>query len=200
MGISIRLEEEKDFSEVNFLTREAFWNVHCQGCDEHYLAHLLRKSPIFIKELDFVAEIDGKIVGNILYSKGIVKDGDREFEAITFGPVSVLPAFQKQGIGKALVEHSLAAAKSLGYKLVIIYGNPQYYRRFGFESAEKFGIQTREGENFDAFMALNLSENDLKDVKGRFFEFEGIDLKKGFEEFESAFPYKQKLKLPTQWH
>lgn len=199
MEINIRREQSKDFDEVNNLTREAFWNLHCPGCDEHYLAHLLRQSSIFIPELDFVAESDGKIVGNIMYSKATVKNDIDESEVLTFGPLSVLPEYQKKGIGSKLVLHSFDIARQLGYKSVLIYGNPDYYRRFGFKNAAEFGISTKEGENFDAFMALELVKGGLKDISGRFFEFPNIDFITGFEEFEKTFPYKEKKVLPGQW-
>jgi len=89
----LRLEEEKDFKIVENITREAFWNVYKPGCNEHFILHNLRNSQAFIKELDFVAEMDGSVVGNIVYSKGKVVDDDgMEHEVIGFGPISVLPA------------------------------------------------------------------------------------------------------------
>ncbi|MDD4315631.1 MAG: N-acetyltransferase [Clostridia bacterium] len=199
MEISIRLEQSKDYDEVNNLTREAFWNVNCPGCDEHFLAHLLRKSPIFIKELCFVAETDGRIVGNIMYSKAKIINAGQEFEALTFGPLSVLPEYQKKAIGSKLIMHSFDGARALGYKSVIIYGNPAYYHRFGFRDAGDFGITTKEGANFDAFMAAELVEGGLKGISGSFYEFPGIDFVNGFAEFEKQFPYKEKLVLPGQW-
>lgn len=199
MDINIRLEQPKDFDEVNNLTREAFWNLHCPGCDEHYLAHILRKSPIFVWELDFIAEAEDKIVGNIMYCKATVKNDIEEFEVLTFGPLSVLPEYQKKGIGSKLVLHSFDIAKQFGYKSVLIYGSPDYYRRFGFKNAAEFGISTKEGENFDAFMAIELVKDGLKGVTGRFFEFPGIDYITGFEDFEKGFPTKEKKVLPGQW-
>lgn len=68
-NINLRLEEPKDYKEVEHLTREAFWNVYGPGCDEYYIIHIMRKSNAFIKELDIIAEVEGKIVGNIVYSK-----------------------------------------------------------------------------------------------------------------------------------
>lgn len=198
MNIIIRNEEEKDFDIVNHLTREAFWNVYRPGCDEHYLLHLLRKSPVFIKELDYVAEYNGEIVGNIVYSKAKIINEDNIYETIVFGPVSVAPKYQNRGIGSLLINHTLQKAKEMGFKSVIIFGNPDYYRRFGFENAQKYGITTRDGENFDPFMALELVQDGLKGVKGKFFEFEGIDYVNGLDDFDKAVPYKEKLVLPGQ--
>ncbi len=100
--INIRLEREDDRREVENLTREAFWNVYRPGCTEHYVLHRYRSNPDFIPELDFVMEEDGKIIGQVMYSKAwIVCDDGREIPAWTFGPIgihqpnaAVLPSFE----------------------------------------------------------------------------------------------------------
>lgn len=200
MNIILRLEEERDFSAVENLTREAFWNVYNPGCNEHFILHNLRKSQAFVKELDFVAELDGEIVGHIAYTKGrIVNNEEAGYEAICFGPVSVLPQYQGKGIGGRLITHTLKIAATMGFKVVVIFGHPEYYHRFGFENAERFGIQTADGENFDAFMARELVPGTLRNVSGSFlydkaFHVNGKDL----EEFDKAFPPKEKLVTDTQ--
>lgn len=79
-----------------------------------------------------------------------------ELEVLSLGPLTVAPKFQGKGIGSRLVRHSLSVAKILGYDAVIIFGHPTYYPRFGFQEAKEFGISTKEGKNFPAFMALEL--------------------------------------------
>ena len=97
MNIILRNETEKDYFTVENLTREAFWNVYKPGCDEHLLTHNIRSLPCFIKELDFVAELDGNIIGNIIYSKAQVTDlNGNNHEFISFGPVAVHPDYQKK--------------------------------------------------------------------------------------------------------
>ena len=97
MGIIIKNEGEKDYRIVEELTREAFWNLYVPGCTEHFILHNLRNSVDFIPELDFIAEKEGQIVGHIVYSRGKIQDKKGvEKEVISFGPVSVLPRFQKQ--------------------------------------------------------------------------------------------------------
>lgn len=201
MNIEVRLENEKDYEEVENLTREAFWDVYQPGCDEHLLAHKLRKVPAFIPDLDFVAELDGQIVGNILYSKAIVTgESGEEHEVITFGPLSVLPQYQKMGVGSRLVKHTLELAKKLGFGAVIIFGNPAYYHRFGFVSAEKYQISTSDGGNFDAFMALDLYECALRGIAGKFHEDSVFHIeKKELEDFEKKFSYKEKHVTDTQF-
>ncbi len=201
MKITLRLEEEKDYRTVEELTREAFWNVYQPGCDEHFILHNIRNTPNFIKELDFVAELDGKIVGNIIYMKAkVISDVGKEDEVISFGPVSVLPAYQGQGIGNLLIEHTMELAKQLGYKAVVIYGNPAYYHRFGFENAVKYSISTAEGKNFEEFMAKELTAGSLDEVSGKLFLdelFFNID-KEQLEQYDKIFPTKEKKVTDTQ--
>ena len=96
----IRNEQLKDYREVEELTKKAFWNVHAPGCDEHYLVHVMRTHEDFIPELDFVIEKDGVIIGNIMYTKAWLTDRDgEEKEILTFGPISILPEYQRKGYG-----------------------------------------------------------------------------------------------------
>jgi len=124
MDIELRLEEEKDYFIVENITREAFWNHHVPGCDEHLLIHNLRKTNEFIKELDFVAINNNKIIGNIVYVKAKIINNDMEYTVLTFGPISVLPEYQNNGIGSKLINHTVKISKEMGYKCIIIYGDP----------------------------------------------------------------------------
>ena len=192
MNITIRLEQEKDFREVENVTREAFWDIYRSGCVEHLIVHKMRKSNVFVKELDFVACLDSKIVGNIIYSKAkVISENNEEYEVLCMGPISVLPQYQNEGIGTMLMNHSVEIAKSKGYNAVVIFGDPKYYYRFGFENAKKFNIKTSQGENFDEFMALELYEGAFNGISGRFqidpvFEVGEDELKS----FEKHFPHK----------
>lgn len=88
----IRRETEADYRAVEELHRNAFWNVHVPGCCEHYLAHVLRKHPDFIPELDLVYELDGEIVGNVMYTKSeLLEEGGNSTGILTFGPIGVAP-------------------------------------------------------------------------------------------------------------
>ncbi|MDR0348890.1 MAG: N-acetyltransferase, partial [Tannerella sp.] len=140
MDIKLRLEEEKDYPVVENLTREAFWNLYKPGCDEHFVIHTMRSANEFIKELDYVAIYNNEIVGNIVYVKSRIISAGKEYEVITFGPVSVIPAYQKRGIGKILINHTIQKAGETGFKAIIIYGDPKYYKRFGFKNAQEYGI------------------------------------------------------------
>lgn len=197
MYILLRLEEERDWREVELLIREAFWKPkdaqeYGIGCDEHYLAHTLRTSPEFIPELDFVAEVNGCVVGSIIYSRAHVRLPDgRRHDVLNFGPLSVLPEFQRQGVGSALMRHSLKKAARMGYGSVIFFGHPTYYPRFGFKEAKEFGITTCNGDNFPAFMAMELIYGDLDGVTGTYHESPlfVVDKDKA-REFDTSFPKK----------
>lgn len=155
--ISIRLIVESDYREVEELTRAAFWNKHVPGCDEHYLVHIMRQHPDFCPELSFVAECDGRIVGNIMYtrSKVVASDG-QVINTLTFGPLSVLPEMQRKGIGSALVRNTKQLIDADKFPAVVIYGNPSNYVSMGFISASKLGICAAEGIFPTAMLALPL--------------------------------------------
>lgn len=198
---TIRLEQPEDYRAVEHLTREAFWNHHVPGCDEHFLAHTLRKSACFIPELDFVAEQDGEIIGNIMYTRAkIVCDHGLEESVLSFGPLSVLPLWQGKGVGSALVRHSLSRAAELGFQAVLIYGDPAFYARLGFLPAETFDIGTPDDCYADALQALELVAGALREKGGRFMEDHAyeVDASKA-EEFDKGFPPKERVEgLPSQ--
>lgn len=193
MDINLRLEKPADYRLVEELTREAFWGMNHPSCDEHLLVHKLREVPAFVPELDFVAEVDRKIVGNIMYSKAkVIDETGAEHKVLTFGPISVLPEHQSQGIGKALLRHTISEARRLGYRAILFFGHPDYYPKVGFRRAEEFNITTASGKNFDAFMAMPLYDGALDGITGRFYEdpvFE-IDAKEAAE-FDKGFPHKE---------
>ena len=171
MNITIRHEQPTDYRAVEELTREAFWGFTSPTCEEHYLVHTLRTSTSFLPELDFVAEIDGRLIGNVMYSKAKIIDlSGTETEVLTFGPLSVLPEYWNCGVGSALMRHSITEAKLLGFRAIVFYGHPDYYPRFGFQNAKAFGITSVSGQNFDALMAMELYDGALSGVSGAFHE------------------------------
>jgi putative acetyltransferase len=199
IDIILRLEEEKDYNSVENLTREAFWNVYKPGCDEHLLVHNIRTAKEFIKELDYVAVSNDEIIGNIIYAKAKIIGINTEYDVITFGPVSVLPKFQKLGIGKKLIEHTIIKSKEMGFNAILIYGNPKFYERFGFKNSKEYKITDKEGNYHDALMALELYPKSLESINGNFFEGEAYKVDKNeLEIFDKNFPEKEKLTLDTQ--
>lgn len=152
--LNIRNERETDYKIVEDITRKTFYNVYVPGCMEHYLVHIMRGHEDFIPELDFVIELDGQIVGNIMYTKAKLTDeGGTEKEIVTFGPVSILPKYQRKGYGKMLIEHSLKRAAELGYEAVVIMGSPANYVGSGFQCCRKYNICV-EKEKYPASMLV----------------------------------------------
>lgn len=200
MDITIRREEPGDHRVVEEITRDAFWNLYVPGANEHYLVHTLRQAAGFVPELDFVAEVDGEVVGNIVYCRArIVDDAGVEHEVVTFGPVSVAPERQREGIGSALIRHSLDAARAMGFRAVLIFGDPAYYRRFGFVNAKDFGVANPEGTFMRAHMALPLFPGALDGVRGRCFEDEAYNVPDGaWDEFDRSFPAREKGFVESQ--
>lgn len=199
MNLQFRNEKQSDFREVEELTRQAFWNLNAPGCDEHYLIHILRDSPDFIPELDFVVESKGRIVGHIAYSHSAIVDAaGKAHGTITFGPISVLPECQRQGIGRALITHTRTIAREMGFRAIIILGDPAVYSRLGFLPAERYGI--RMGDLYAAALQVyELFPGALKGISGSFvesdvFEFDSADA----EGFNKLFPVWEKRVTPSQ--
>jgi len=168
---TLRLEKKSDWKVVEQITYRAFKDAPPTGGDdgnEALLARNLRSRDAFVPELDYIAELDGSIIGNIMYTRSkVVNDDGGEWKTLTFGPISVLPKYQRQGVGSALIRKTLEVARELGHRAVLIYGHESYYPRFGFKPASEFGITTDDGKNFPAFMALPLCDGALNDVCGR---------------------------------
>ena len=168
-NITIRLEQPKDYRAVEELTRAAFNNPE-RDPTEHHMVHKLRMKD-GIMELNFVAEMEGRIVGHIIYSHAHILQSDgSEIAVLNFGPLSVCPKMQKNGIGSALMKHSIEEAKQLGYGAIFFFGHPEYYPRFGFAEAKDFDITDCNGHNYPAFMGMELKENFLNNVTGKFIE------------------------------
>jgi len=199
MEIALRPETEKDYRTVEEVTREAFWDVYIPGCDEHLLIKNLRKMKNFVPALDFVAEHNGKIVGNIVYAEASVRDGGREHTVLTFGPISVLPEYQKNGIGSKLVRHTIQLAREMGYKAIIIYGEPGYYGRFGFTASKEFRITNKENKFPASLLVLELYPRALDGIEGAFDEGAAYVIdEKELAEFEKGFAKKEKLVTESQ--
>ena len=157
----IRKEESDDYPMVKEVNDQAFGQDN-----EGRLVELLRKNPKFVPELSLVAEVDGKVVGHILFFPIIIKNDNSQFESLALAPMSVIPSHQKKGIGSSLIRKGLAVARSLGFSSVIVLGHAQYYPKFGFEKASKWGIKAPFDVPDEAFMAIELEEGSLRGVNG----------------------------------
>lgn len=152
--ITIRNEEARDYRAVEELTRRAFYNLYVPGCYEHYLVHVMRDHKDFIPELDLVLALDGRIIGNIMYTRAwLVDEAGAEKDILTFGPVSIAPDCQRLGYGKRLMEASFQRAAALGYDAVVIFGSPANYVGRGFRSCQKYNVCVENG-TFPAAMLV----------------------------------------------
>lgn len=198
MKTTIRQEREMDYRAVEEITRRAFWNLHAPGCDEHYLAHLLRDHGDFVGELDLVIEVDGRVVGNIMYTKSsLLSETGERLETLTFGPVSIDPPYQGKGYGRELIARSMDMARDRGCPAVIIYGNPHNYCKHGFVSCRKKSVSHRGGLYPAGLLVRELQPGVLDGRSWAYEESEAYQFShEGFEEFESGFP---PLKKEFRW-
>ncbi len=160
--VTIRNETEADYPRVEDLTRRAFYNLYVPGCHEHYLVHIMRDHRDFLPELSFVLELDGEIAGSILYTRASLegKNGQRK-DILTFGPLCVAPERQRQGYGKALIEHSFAKARALGWEAVVIFGAPANYVGRGFQCCKRYQVQMEDGSCPTAMLVKELRPGAL---------------------------------------
>jgi predicted N-acetyltransferase YhbS len=198
--IRIRREEEKDFRRVEEITRESFWNLYVPGCDEHYLVHVMRSHEDFVPELGLMIELDGQVIGNIMYTKSTLTDASGTVKDIlTFGPVSVLPEYQRRGCGKALMERSFEIAAGLGYDVIVIYGNPGNYVSRGFKSCRKFNISLENGDCPTAMMAKELAPGALDGRNWIYRDSPALQTDPAeAARFDETFPKKTKGFQPSQ--
>jgi len=196
----IRNERLEDERIVEGATRDAFWNLYIPGAEEHYLVHKIRKSPDFISELAFVAELDGKIVGSIFFTRSyIITDAGEKVDTVTFGPVSVIPELHNMGIGAQLINYAIEHAKEMGFRAILIHGYPGYYQRFGFRPAKDFGISNPEGQYRAAHQALELYDGALTGIHGKAYESSDMVVKPAeVAEFDLDFPTKEKSITTSQ--
>ena len=131
---TIRLEREDEQREVENLIRESFWNVYRPGCLEHYVIHMLRNNADFVKELNFVMEKDGRLIGQNMFMRAVIKaDDGRDIPIMTMGPICITPELKRQGYGKVLLDDTLEKARELGAGAVCFEGNIDFYGKSGFK-------------------------------------------------------------------
>ena len=199
----IRLERKEDYRAVEELVRESFWNVYRPGCSEHYVIHVLRDDPAFIKELDFVMEQGSRLIGQNMFMRTVVNaDDGRDVDVLTMGPICIAPELKRQGYGKKLLDYSLEKATALGFGAVLFEGNIGFYGRSGFDYASRFGIRYHDlPEDADAsfFLGRELIPGYLEGVTGVYQTPKGYYVDEAeVEEFDKSFPPREKLRLPGQ--
>lgn len=202
MSINIRLETKDDHLKVEKLTREAFWNLYTPGCDEHYLCHILRDHKDFIKELDYVAEIDRNVIASIMYTKSFLfSDNLDKVQIVSFGPLCVHPEYQRKGIGTALIEKTKMLVKKMNIPAIVIYGDPHNYCKHGFKNGIDYQVSNMDGEYPLGLLVLELQpgffgRKKWKVQQSDVFKFdheEAIEFDKMFEEKEKKTQYSQEI-------
>ncbi len=199
----IRLERPEEYRAIENLVRESFWNVYRPGCSEHYVLHMLRNDPAFVKELDLVMEEGGALIGQNMFMKTVIDaDDGRTVPVLTMGPICIAPELKRKGYGKALLDASLEKATEMGFGAVLFEGNIAFYGKSGFTYARSFGIRYHdlpEGADDSFFLCRELIPGYLDGVTGvyqtpRGYYVDDADV----EAFDRGFPPKAKLKLPGQ--
>jgi Predicted acetyltransferase len=196
----IRNEEETDYKKVEEITRKSFWNLYIPGCNEHYLVHVMRSHKDFLPELDLVIEVDNQIIGNVMYTKAkLVDESGEEKDILTFGPVCILPEYQREGYGKKLLEYSFEQALALGYDVIVIFGNPDNYVSRGFKSCKKYNVCLENGTYPSAMMVKELKPDVLDGRRWVYYqspvfeidEQEALAFDKGLEPMEKKYQTSQ---------
>ena len=200
---TIRLEKTEDRTAVENLVRESFWNVYRPGCSEHYVIHVLRDDPAFIKELDFVMERGGRLIGQNMFMRTVIDaDDGRVIPVLTMGPICITPELKRCGYGKKLLDYSLERAAAMGFGAVLFEGNIGFYGKSGFDYARRFGIRyhdlpERADDSF--FLCRELKSGYLDGVTGVYRTPQGYYVDDAdVEAFDRGFPPKEKLRLPGQ--
>lgn len=201
--VIIRLENKSDEFIVENLIRDSFWNVYRPGAYEHFVMHLLRDDKDFIKELNFVMEKDGKIIGQNVFVKANLKIDNGDILPIsTMGPICISNEYKRKGFGKILLDYSLKRAKEYGIKAIFFEGNYDFYNKSGFTYAREFNIRYHglpSGSDDSFFLGIELEKDYLKGKAGE-YQTPNIYMvdEKDVDDYDKKFPYKEKLKLDTQ--
>jgi putative acetyltransferase len=144
----LRLETSKDFGAIAEVTVAAFKTLEVSNHTEHFIIEALRAAQALAVSL--VAEVDGRVVGHIAFSPVTMSDSTGDWYGL--GPVSVLPAYQRRGIGKALIQEGISQLKKLNAKGCCLVGHPDYYKKFGFQNVTDLGLK---GVPPEVFFALS---------------------------------------------
>lgn len=199
----IRLERKEEQRATESLVREAFWNVYRPGCLEHYVLNQLRNDEAFVQKLNFVMEKDGRVIGQNMFMKAIIKaDDSRDIPILTMGPICIAPELKRQGYGKILLDYSLEKATEMGFGAICFEGDINFYEKSGFTYASDFGIRYHglpEGADASFFLCKELKKGYLDGVTGEYATPQGYFVNEDeAEEFDKQFSPKEKLTLPGQ--
>lgn len=198
--MKIRLEEKEDYLEVENLVRNSFWNIYRPGAYEHFIVHNLRNDESFIRDLAYVIEKDGLIIGHINYSIGKLK-GEKEEDAVVLGPVSIAKDHQNKGYGSMLINYTLDLAQKKGIPFVFVVGDENYYERFGFKSASEYGIYLEGTDTSEEcpFFRIKILDGDVIPQNAIFSNPSVFDVcESDVDEFDRKFEFREKKVLEGQ--
>ncbi len=155
----IRREQPQDIPEVRQVNIRAFGQEQ-----EALVIDQLRKNCNSI--LSLVALNDGKVVGHILFSPAVIEGRHGRLVGTGLAPLAVLPEYQRKGIGSELIQTGIARIREGGCPYIIVIGHPDYYTRFGFDQAGRFGISSEWSVPKEAFMILVLDRRVMNGITG----------------------------------
>jgi putative acetyltransferase len=160
--IQIRAERNGDQEAIRQINDSAF-----KGDNESRLVDAIRNSELFVPELSLVAVAEGKLIGHILLSIVYINSDEGEIPTLALAPMAVVPEHQNKGVGTLLVEEGLKRAEDQGFKHAVVLGHPGFYPKFGFVAASTKGIESPFPVPDEVFMALEIKEGSLNQVKGK---------------------------------
>ena len=181
-NITIRPERVSDYQQVEDIIRQAFYNLYTPGCT------------------DLVLELDGRVVGNIMYTKStLVDEAGKEKGILTFGPVCIRPGLQRRGYGRLLMEESFRRASAMGYEAIVIFGDPNNYVGRGFQSCKKHRVHLEDGTYPAAMLVKELEPGTLAGKSWIYrqspaFVFDEAEARR----FDDSLPPMEKKRLPCQ--
>jgi putative acetyltransferase len=155
-GITVRKEQSADIRAIDVVHMSAF-----EGEDEVGLIDSLRKSSSFVPDLSLVAEFNNRIVGHVLLTKVTLQHGAKGSEILALAPMAVVPSQSHRGIGGELVKAAVDVARKQGYSAIVVVGQPDYYQKFGFEPASKWGLHCNLPVPTEIISALELVQGSL---------------------------------------
>ena len=160
----VREENSSDYNEVFKVVENAFKNAEHTNHKEQFLLEKLRESDEFIPQLSLVCVLNNKIIGHVMLTKAFI---NKDFKSLIVAPLSVLPEYQRKGVGTLLMKEAHKRALELGYTNVVLVGHPSYYPRFGYKKLSTWGIKMPfDIEDDDVCMGVELVPNALKNISG----------------------------------
>jgi putative acetyltransferase len=162
----VRAETPADFAAVDDVVQRCFALVGTAVAEEVLLVRGIRALPEFDPELSLVADLDGRIIGHLLFSPMAIVSAEGRAPALALAPLAVLPGFEGTHAGTRLMRRGLEVCRERGHRVVIVLGHPKYYRRFGFRPARAMGVEPPEPWTDEAFMARDLVPGALRGIRG----------------------------------